>query len=388
MSAIVEKDHQDIHEDLIASLVRKSSKQSSSIIQQFDWPDYIELSSQWIPDELLTVYGTQHYEKLSSDQLDKLRKWESINFYSQNVHGERTLCQDLMSRIYESRFLKESDYIYHFIKEENDHMAVFAEFCKRYGEILPNNRIDLGRRQDLLIEELLLFCRTVLFEYYVDSYNRIAGSAQNVVPIAKEINNYHHVDEARHILFSREMIKRCLDAVRKEYGDERVKEVARYVEDYMINQIELVYSSRVYEIAEIEKPSEFRISLLQDPGRRQRHLDWIELPFKFFNSIGLFTERTKEEIIDDYFKPKGESLQISKSDNPKAAIAAWLKEQSGGKTEIDDNTDILDSGLVDSLVFMRFLVVIEQASGKEMRLEEIDLDDIRTLSNIEKAFLN
>ena len=374
-------------EYVINSLVKKSTKTSRSILKDFEWPDSIELNAQWIPDSLLTVFGTECFDNLSEEQLNLLRKWESINFYSQNVHGERTLCQDLISRIYESRFLRESEYIHFFLKEEADHMAVFAEFCRRYGKILDSNRIDLGRRQETEIEDLLLFCRTILFEYYVDTYNRIVGADKTVIPIAKEINKYHHSEEARHILFSREMIKEHLAIVREKYGEQQVRQIALYLEDYMVNQIELVYSTEVYSLAGIENPSQFRINLLQDPGRRKVHLDWIELPYKFFSSVGLFAERSKEEIIDNYFKSQKEELRQGASDNPKQTIANWLVEQSEAES-IEDDTDILESGIVDSLLFMRFLVVIEKASGKEMRLEEIDLDDIRTLSNIEKAFIN
>ena len=49
-------------------------------------------------------------------------------------------------------------------------------------------------------------------------------------------------------------------------------------------------------------------------------------------------------------------------------------------------TDLIETGLVDSLTFVELVYVIENATGIEIDFDRIDIQDFRTLSAIEKAF--
>jgi acyl carrier protein len=46
------------------------------------------------------------------------------------------------------------------------------------------------------------------------------------------------------------------------------------------------------------------------------------------------------------------------------------------------DTDLLESGILDSLQFVELLSQLEQHFGFRIKLEEIDLDDLRTLARI------
>ena len=46
------------------------------------------------------------------------------------------------------------------------------------------------------------------------------------------------------------------------------------------------------------------------------------------------------------------------------------------------DTDLLDTGTLDSLQFVELLVQLEQRFGFRIKVEDIDLDDLRTLSRI------
>lgn len=43
---------------------------------------------------------------------------------------------------------------------------------------------------------------------------------------------------------------------------------------------------------------------------------------------------------------------------------------------------------MDSLSFVEFIFVIEQASGREINTEALDLDQLRTLDAIERSFFH
>lgn len=46
------------------------------------------------------------------------------------------------------------------------------------------------------------------------------------------------------------------------------------------------------------------------------------------------------------------------------------------------DTDLLDSGILDSLQFVELLYQLERHFGLQLKIEEIDLDDLRSLARI------
>lgn len=46
------------------------------------------------------------------------------------------------------------------------------------------------------------------------------------------------------------------------------------------------------------------------------------------------------------------------------------------------DTDLLESGILDSLQLVELLVQLEQRFGLRIKVEDIDLDDLRTLARI------
>lgn len=47
--------------------------------------------------------------------------------------------------------------------------------------------------------------------------------------------------------------------------------------------------------------------------------------------------------------------------------------------------DLFDSGVVDSLSFVELLVHLEEEFGQRIELEELDLDDFRTVAKIARV---
>ena len=49
------------------------------------------------------------------------------------------------------------------------------------------------------------------------------------------------------------------------------------------------------------------------------------------------------------------------------------------------DTDLLESGILDSFQMVQLLFELEQRFGLRIKLEDIDLDDLRTLSRIARV---
>jgi acyl carrier protein len=67
---------------------------------------------------------------------------------------------------------------------------------------------------------------------------------------------------------------------------------------------------------------------------------------------------------------------------------AILKELSAGFAEIfridapTAETDLIDEGILDSFQFVELLVFLDQRFGLKVQLDDVDLDDLRTLNRL------
>jgi acyl carrier protein len=70
------------------------------------------------------------------------------------------------------------------------------------------------------------------------------------------------------------------------------------------------------------------------------------------------------------------------------AVSSWILAKHPERSAIDRDEDLIVNRLIDSLSFVEFVFVIEQASGADIDVDNIDLDNFRTLAAIDSAFFN
>lgn len=68
-------------------------------------------------------------------------------------------------------------------------------------------------------------------------------------------------------------------------------------------------------------------------------------------------------------------------------IKEWILARHKGLTDIAPDDDLIEKRLVDSLSFVDFVFLIEEVSGTEIDIDNLDLNAVRTLAAIEKSFL-
>lgn len=69
-------------------------------------------------------------------------------------------------------------------------------------------------------------------------------------------------------------------------------------------------------------------------------------------------------------------------------VKKWILSKRPERTDIPSDLDLIDTRLVDSLSFVEFIFVIEQASGRVIDTESLDLNQLRTLEAIERSFFD
>ncbi|MFC9596089.1 MULTISPECIES: acyl carrier protein [unclassified Streptomyces] len=70
-------------------------------------------------------------------------------------------------------------------------------------------------------------------------------------------------------------------------------------------------------------------------------------------------------------------------------IAAWLHEKNPGLDgPIDADEDLIEARLIDSMDFLEFIDLLEELSGSSIDLQEVTIDDFRTIGRVQERFLS
>ncbi|APY84469.1 AurF domain containing protein [Streptomyces alfalfae] len=259
----------------------------------FDWPDSIEPDLPWMSESLTTLAGTPMWDELTREQQIALTRYEAINFFSLNIHGIRELMSEVVMRIHERTYADVSEFLHHFIGEENEHMWFFAQFCLRYGGKLypaqPTLKADSVDHLSPVARELIVFARILIFEEIVDYFNAHMATDQSLPPIAREINRVHHQDESRHVAFGRMIFTHLLGQV-AERDPQEVPLVAEYLENYLQYSISTLYNPAAYRDAGIPDALALRRRALEHPARVEAHDQVLKRTRKFLTKAGVGRE--------------------------------------------------------------------------------------------------
>ncbi|MEU6757706.1 diiron oxygenase [Streptomyces sp. NPDC005409] len=262
----------------------------------FDWPDAIEPDMPWMSENLTTLAGTPMWDELTREQQIALTRYEAINFFSLNIHGIRELMSEVVMRIHDKTYADVSEFLHHFIGEENEHMWFFAQFCLRYGGKLypaqPTLKADSVEHLSPVARELIVFARILIFEEIVDYYNAYMATDQTLPHIAREINRVHHQDESRHVAFGRMIFTNLLGQVVKR-DPEEAPVVAEYLENYLQYSIGTLYNPAAYRDAGIPDALALRRRALEHPARNEAHEQVLKRTRKFLSKSGVGRETIK-----------------------------------------------------------------------------------------------
>jgi P-aminobenzoate N-oxygenase AurF len=254
----------------------------------FEWPESLPENAWWMSPELTTTHSTEAAKRLTQEQLYALSRYESLNFYSLNVHGIRELLIEVTRRIHTAGFETPSEFFHHFIGEENEHMWFFAEFCLRYGRKIYRQpagaNVEIPRSN---VESLLVFTRILIFEELVDHFNSKMALDERLHETIRGINRIHHQDESRHIAFGRELVSALFDDVKQTATEQELKDISEYLRRYLTYSFESLYNPQVYRDAGVENPLELRRELLQSPWRAEFEQSVFRKTSKYLSKVGL-----------------------------------------------------------------------------------------------------
>ncbi|MEE1840850.1 MULTISPECIES: diiron oxygenase [unclassified Streptomyces] len=274
--------------DILDRLTTKSIDDYYNPYRLFEWPESLPEQMWWMSPELRTIHGTSLEGSLTEQQRFTLSKYESVNFYSLNVHGIRELLIEVTRRIHTKGFETPSEFFHHFIGEENEHMWFFAEFCLRYGGKIYRQPAGASvETAKTSAESLLVFARILIFEELVDHFNSRMALDDRLHETIRALNRIHHQDESRHIAFGRELVTALWADVRRTATEEELTAVSEYLRRYMTYSFESLYNPQVYRDAGLADPLAVREELLASPARPAFEQSVFRKTSKFLEKIGI-----------------------------------------------------------------------------------------------------
>jgi hypothetical protein len=257
--------------DLSEKLCEASEKKYVNPYEYLAWPEELDRERWYTSPELVSLHGTEVWERLDEPARKRLSFFEAVNFYSLNIHGEKSLIEGLARRLYAGGEEGVSAYLHHLLDEENKHMVYFGGFCSRYaGKVYRDRKVAFAREYAEGEEDFLFFAKVLIFEEIVDVYNLRMSKDERLEPIARQINLIHHLEESRHLAFGRAMTAELFERHAPRWTAETRRSVSEYLALYLRTTWKEYFNPDVYADAGIGDPYAVARSAFDHPACRER----------------------------------------------------------------------------------------------------------------------
>jgi hypothetical protein len=238
--------------------------------------------------ELVSLYGTPAWDRLDLAQRKRLSFYELANFFSLTLHGERPLVQGLCNQMYSRQNAEVTEYIHHFLDEENKHMVMFGEFCNRYaGKVYPLKKLVIPKEYARGEEDVTFFIKVLIVEELGDYYNVAMQRDDRIAWIAREVNRIHHADEARHIIFGRRLLAELWSEHAPKWSAETLEGVRTWLAEYLRSSWNDFYNPQVYRDAGVPDAYEARQHALAAECCREHRVRVTRKLMDYFLDVGI-----------------------------------------------------------------------------------------------------
>ena len=258
-------------EVLSEQLCEASRRKYQNPYESFEWPESLEPERWYTSPELVSLHGTEAWGALDEPARKRLSFFEAVNFYSLNIHGEKSLIEGLASRLYAGGKAGWSPYLHHFLDEENKHMVYFGGFCSRYaGKVYRDRKVAFPREFAEGEEDFLFFAKVLVFEEIVDVFNLRMSKDERLEPVARKINLLHHLEESRHLAFGRAITAELFERHAPRWSAETRRSVAEYLAAYLRTTWKEYWNPDVYADAGLPDPYGLARAAFDHPASRAR----------------------------------------------------------------------------------------------------------------------
>lgn len=270
-------------------LSRLSARGHQNPYTLVDWPSAVDPERDWFSTpEYVSLHGTAVWAGLDDRARRRVAFHEAAGFYSLNIHGEKTLIQGLAARLYRSDLAGSAGYLHHFLDEENKHSVYFGGFCTRYARIYRSRQAPWRTDRPRDVDDFLFFAKTLIFEEIVDHYNRVQARDGRLHPLARFINDNHHREEARHLVFGRRLVTELWQAA--DWDQPTAAEIRDDLARFVTATWREYYHPDVYADAGLDDPWELAEAAWSAPDQRTHRRRVSGDCLRFLAAAGILTE--------------------------------------------------------------------------------------------------
>jgi hypothetical protein len=279
--------------ELVERLGNLSIERAWSPYTGFDWPETLDPEAEYyMTPELMSLHGTESYESLSEVQRKRLSFHEINNLFSFVLLGERAVIGGMTEVMYRKDTMGPiTDYMHHFVDEENRHMVMFSLFCNKYlGKVYPEKKVTIDRELAPGEADLVFYCRVLIVEELGDVYNRRMMIDENINDLVRQINEYHHLDESRHLSFGRAWAAELFKKHSENWTAEQLEAFQSWLGEFFVSSWSDFYNPSVYRDAGLDNAYQLRLDAMSNPTQRAFRESTSAKLLKFFLKHGFLNK--------------------------------------------------------------------------------------------------
>ncbi|MER8231707.1 diiron oxygenase [Streptomyces sp. NPDC094049] len=240
-------------EQVAGRLLEASRKHAYDPDTELDWEAPFEPGLWFWPPELVSLYGTPLWHRMSEEQRIALSRHEAVSLASLGIWFEIVLIQLLVRHVYDKS--PTSDHVRYALTEIADecrHSMMFARMIRTIGEPaypVPRLHHNLARVLKSVSTTPGSFAATLLGEEILDWMQRLTFPDERVQPLVRGVTRIHVIEEARHVRYAREELRRQMVTAprwQREFTRLGSGEAARVFSDCFVNP-------RVYEAVGLDR---------------------------------------------------------------------------------------------------------------------------------------
>lgn len=202
-----------------AQLVAASSRTTLDPFENVDWDRAIDDSAYHTPPELLSLYGTTTWGRMTDAERVEYSRHETAAIYGAGIWFENALMQVILRHL---TTVDVTDPMHRYllieVADECRHSTMFGEYIRRAGT--PSYPAALPfQPEDTAAARTLSYLLVLAVEELLDFINRAAMRDDRIHPTVREISKLHVLEEARHVAFAKSFLSEtwpALDPVDQE----------------------------------------------------------------------------------------------------------------------------------------------------------------------------
>jgi P-aminobenzoate N-oxygenase AurF len=276
------KDREVTAERLLDSSVRNSYQPDIDV----DWDAPLVEGKGFLPEERVSLYGTELWERLTPEQRTELAKHEIGSITSVGLWTEILLMQ-LLAR-YAADLDPRSPHTHYALTEIGDetrHAIMFGKGLSRLGLPAygpPRLVRSLSKFFGAVIGGPAMFASVLVVEETTDRLQRSMLDNDDIQPFIRMINRIHVVEEARHVRYAREELVRGMESLSRP-----ALELHRFVTAVVAyTVVDIMVHPGVYAAVGLD-PRQAREVARANPHHHETRRWMAEKITEFLNEVGM-----------------------------------------------------------------------------------------------------